>query len=253
MKTVIKTLLISTAFAIILGLTVIWTGMFNVATSWKDPSIVRWVLVTTRENSIRSRASSIVAPKTTGATQVDSGFRSYREMCAVCHTPPGGKDSPIAQGLNPEAPALADSAKHMSSSELFWVIKNGIRMTGMPAWGPTHKDVEIWGIVAFLKKLPGMKKEQYDSYASRLKKGHSHAGGAGHGDSKSESGGHGSSSKKDDHGNSDSKTEGNSESQPHGHGDSTPAKTVDPESQPHGHGESTPKKNVDPESQPHSH
>ncbi len=233
MKTVIKTLLISTAFAIILGLTVIYTGMFNVATSWKDPAIVRWALVTTRENSISSRASSIKAPKTTGAAQVDSGFRSYREMCAVCHTPPGGKDSPIAQGLNPEAPGLAESAEHMSSAELFWVIKNGIRMTGMPAWGPTHKDGEIWDIVAFLKKLPGMKKAQYDSYASRLAKGHSHAGGGGHGDSGAK-GGH-----------DDSKSGG--------HGDSAPKKDIDPESQPHGHGESTPKKAVDPESQPHGH
>ena len=216
MKTIIGTLVVSTVFAIILVLLVIYTGMFNVATSWKDPSPIRWVFVTARENSIKSRAVSIKAPPTTGASQIDSGFRSYREMCAICHTPPGGKDSPITQGLNPEPPKLAKSAEHMSSAELFWVIKNGIRMTGMPAWGPTHKDNEIWDIVAFMKKLPGMTKSEYDAMASRLKKGHSHAGGAGHGDSKSSTG---------DHKDSSSATGGHGNSKPSndGHGDSKPS------------------------------
>ncbi|NOZ37730.1 MAG: cytochrome c [Gammaproteobacteria bacterium] len=191
MKTIISTLVIATTFAAFIALLVIYTGMFNVATEWEDPAPIRWALVTTRENSIESRAASIEVPATRGDKQIDTGFRSYREMCAICHTPPGGTDSPITKGLNPAPPDLAKSAKHMSAAELFWATKNGIRMTGMPAWGVTHKDGELWDIIAFVKKLPEMSKNEYLALDARLEKGHDHAGG-GHDD-----GG--------DHGNSESK------------------------------------------------
>lgn len=182
MKIIIGTLGIAIAFAVMTGLLVIYTGMFNVATAWEDPAPIRWVLETTRENSIKNRAVSIEVPPTQGGKSINEGFRSYREMCAICHTPPGVTDSPVTKGLNPAPPDLAKSAEHMSGAELFWVVKNGIRMTGMPAWGPTHKDDEIWDIVAFLKKLPKMSKDDYKVMDSRLEKGHSHPGGNGHGD-----------------------------------------------------------------------
>lgn len=185
MKTIIGTLLIATTFAALMALLVIYTGIFNVATEWEDPAPIRWALVTTRENSIQSRAASIQVPPSKGDKQIDTGFRSYREMCAMCHTPPGSTDSPITKGLNPAPPDLAKSAEHMSAAELFWAIKNGIRMTGMPAWGVTHKDSEIWDIVAFVKNLPGMSKDEYLMLDSRLEKGHSHAG-SGHNNSKPE-------------------------------------------------------------------
>jgi len=181
MKTIIGTLVLATAFAALIASFVIYTGAFNVATAWEDPAPVRWVLEATRENSIESRAASIVVPPTKGKKQIDSGFRSYREMCAMCHTPPGGTDSPITKGMNPVPPDLAKSAKHMSAAELFWATKNGIRMTGMPAWGVTHKDNELWDIIAFVEKLPEMSKSDYLEMDGRLEKGHDHAGG-GHGD-----------------------------------------------------------------------
>jgi len=189
MRVIIATLGVVAALAAGAGLLVANTGMFNVATTWEDPALVRWALITTRENSIKSRAAYIETPAPANAKQIDEGFRSYREMCAVCHTPPGSDESPIAQGLNPSPPDLAKSAEHMSSAELFWAIKNGIRMTGMPGWGVTHKDKEMWDIVAFIKTMPDMKKEDYEAMANRLEGGHSHSGG-GHGGGNADSGDH---------------------------------------------------------------
>jgi len=181
MRTIVVGLGIAIAFSTIMGLFVIYTGIFNVATAWEDPAPIRWALVTTRENSIKSRAASIEEPAIKGEQQIDAGFRSYREMCAICHTPPGATESPVTKGLNPVPPDLAKSAEHMSAAELFWAIKNGIRMTGMPAWGPTHKDNEMWDIVAFVKQLPSMNKDDYLAMDSRLEKGHDHGAG-GHDD-----------------------------------------------------------------------
>lgn len=177
------------------GLTVVYAGLFNVSALWEDPTLVRWVLNETRENSVSSRAASIEVPALDGEKQLTEGFRSFREMCAICHTPPGDTVSPTAKGLNPEPPDLAKRAEHMSEAELFWVIKNGVRMTGMPAWGPTHKDPELWNIVAFVKTLPEMSTLDYLMLDQESPKGHSHSGGGhddgGHGDGESHDDGEG--------------------------------------------------------------
>lgn len=172
MKTVAITLGTAIALATLIGLTVVYAGLFNVATSWKDPALVRWVLVTTRENSVKNRAASIDVPPIKGIQQIEEGFRSFREMCAICHTPPGASASPISKGLNPEPPDLSKHAEHMAAAELFWVIKHGIRMTGMPAWGETHNDDELWNIVAFVKSLPELSAADYRSLDIHVPGGH---------------------------------------------------------------------------------
>jgi len=160
----------------------IYSGVFNVSTQWEDPALLKWVLVETREASVSARAEDIQSPPLGSATQIANGFRSYREMCAVCHTPPGASDSPITQGLNPTPPDLTIQPDHaMSDAELFWVIKNGIRMTGMPAWGPSHDDAEIWDIVAFLKALPSIDAAEYQRLNTQTAAGHHSKVSAGHG------------------------------------------------------------------------
>jgi len=174
MKIVAATLGTIITLALLAIFAVMYTGAFNVATGWQDPSLMRWVLVATRESSIERRAQAIQAPALDGASRIDKGFRGYREMCVICHGTPNGKPSPVAQGLNPEPPDLSEDDGHMSDAELFWVIKNGIRMTGMPAWGPTHSDEELWDIVAFVKTLPDMSAAEYDALGRRLPPGHGH-------------------------------------------------------------------------------
>ena len=67
----------------------------------------------------------------------------------------------IGEGLNPEPPDLSEEAAHMTPQELFWITQNGIKMTGMPAFGPTHSDEELWAMVAFMQKLPDLSPEKY--------------------------------------------------------------------------------------------
>lgn len=172
MKQAVLTLGIIIVVAVFAMLAVLYTGVFNVATAWRDPPLLRWVLVTTRESSIERHAQAVHAPALDGAARIDNGFRGYREMCVICHGTPGGKPSPLAKGLNPEPPDLTKDEDHMSDAELFWVTKNGIRMTGMPAWGPSHGDEELWDIVAFVKALPNMSAADYLALDHRLPPGH---------------------------------------------------------------------------------
>lgn len=170
MKTVLATLGISVLLGVLAALGVMYSGVFNVAATVEDAPLLSWALVTTREASVRRHARDIdiQAPPPGGTQQVETGFRIYREWCVMCHAPPGRPAPPMAKGLNPEAPDLVEAAEEMSPAELFWVTRNGIRFTGMPAWAATLSDAQMWDAVAFMKTLPQMKPADYAALERRF-------------------------------------------------------------------------------------
>lgn len=169
---IVKPLLAWLGILLVLGalsaLAVIYSGTFNVAATVEDAPALRWVLITTREASIKRHARDIRIPPLGGTEQVENGFRIFRRACVMCHAPPGRMATPMARGLNPAAPALAELVEDMTDAELFWVTKNGIRFTGMPAWEPSYNDQEIWDVVAFMRTSPDMKAADYDALERRL-------------------------------------------------------------------------------------
>jgi mono/diheme cytochrome c family protein len=80
-------------------------------------------------------------------------------MCTGCHLAPGMAENEMRPGMDPRPPKLAER-REIDAREDFWIIKHGIKMTAMPAWGSTHNDAQIWAMVAFLQKMPGMSAEQ---------------------------------------------------------------------------------------------
>lgn len=164
-RTVICTLLGLLLVILAGGLAFIYSGCFNVSARWQDPAWLTWVTVTTREHSLGVRKKQVQVPANLDdPKRIREGFMHYREMCVGCHRAPGLGDSDLAQGLNPQPPNFSHlEADDVDPPEFFLIIKNGIRLTAMPAWGVTHDDEKIWALVAFLKKLPGMKPEQYQA------------------------------------------------------------------------------------------
>ncbi|MDK2774114.1 MAG: cytochrome c, partial [Tabrizicola sp.] len=156
------------AAAVFGGLVLMYSGTFNVAATAVDSSILSWALVTVRESSIGLHARDVPAPPAGFVADPDNGFRLYRAQCAMCHTPVGRTPQPMALGFNPQAPRFGPGADDMSAAELFWVTKNGIRFTGMPAWGPSLSDGEIRDITAFVMELPGMTPAAYDALDARF-------------------------------------------------------------------------------------
>jgi mono/diheme cytochrome c family protein len=107
-----------------------------------------------RDRSIRVRAAVVIVPPLTDAMTAD-GASDYDAMCTSCHLAPGMAENEMRPGLYPGPPRF-DRFAALAAGEQFWAIKHGIKMSGMPAWGRTHSDAEIWNMVAFLQKLPGM-------------------------------------------------------------------------------------------------
>lgn len=143
------------------ALAVTYSGAYNVAANVSDPGFVKWLLSTNMQQSVTRHARSISAPMQLTDQQAGDGLRIYKETCVYCHGAPGKDPGDIGKGLNPEAPYLPDTVGRWSSAELFWIIKHGIRMTGMASYGAVHKDDEIWNLVAFVERLPKMTPEQY--------------------------------------------------------------------------------------------
>jgi mono/diheme cytochrome c family protein len=86
--------------------------------------------------------------------------------CTNCHGGPGVEWQKFSEGLRPDPPDLKDVVPNREPRHLFWVVKNGINMTGMPSFGATGvPDPELWSIVAFLKKLPDVKEEDFKKWA----------------------------------------------------------------------------------------
>jgi mono/diheme cytochrome c family protein len=161
----VKHVLITVAvivFLVALGAAgVLFSGLFNVAATVADSPPLRWMFVTVREGSIKFHARDIQAPQIADAQHLAHGFQIYRQDCVMCHTPVGRQPTPMARGFNPQAPSFEEN--DMTVSQLFWVAKNGIRFTGMPAWGPSRSDQDLWDAVGFVMTLPKMSAADYDT------------------------------------------------------------------------------------------
>lgn len=158
-----------------------YSGLYDVSANKPHTAPIRWLLSTTSEAAIRRRARAVDVPSLSAESLAQAGINDYEAMCVQCHGAPGRAPTALAQGLNPQAPDLAASARSLSAAELFWVTKHGVKMTGMPAWGASHDDASLWPVVAFLTRLPELDAAAYRAYrAAAAGHGHhDHDGGAG--------------------------------------------------------------------------
>jgi mono/diheme cytochrome c family protein len=160
-----------------IGLVVVYSGAYNVAATEEHTSLVRWAFDTTFRNSVERRAPEPEAPVEVTPEALAAGASAYKSMCEHCHGGPGAERASWASGMRPRPPHLAEAAKHWELREVFWIAKHGVKMTGMPAFGPSHDDRTLWGIAAFVKQLPAMAPEQYAALGDAPEH-HSSAGGA---------------------------------------------------------------------------
>lgn len=160
---ILYSLLLAFGVLALSGFAFIHSGIYDVTATEEHSAIGKWALHTTMKKSVEARASDLAVPRNLSSQEmVRQGARAYDQLCAACHLKPGQNNTLIRQGLNPMPPALT-KAGHFGPAEQFWVIKNGIKMTGMPAWGSTHADQDLWEITAFVQQLPKLSEQQYAS------------------------------------------------------------------------------------------
>jgi mono/diheme cytochrome c family protein len=135
-------------------------GGYNVAADDPHWQVTRRVIELVRDQSIAARADSVTVPDLADRGLIELGAGHYAAMCEDCHMAPDVAENELRRGLYPKPPNLARESAH-SPAETFWIIKHGIKMSAMPAWGVTHDDDSIWGLVAFLRQLPTLDAKAY--------------------------------------------------------------------------------------------
>jgi mono/diheme cytochrome c family protein len=141
-------------------------GFYSVAGTKEDPAIVTWALTNVRTASINRHATDTPPASLNDPATVSAGAKAYADLgCANCHGAPGVPWLKLSEGLHPDPPDLKEVAGELTPSQLFWVIKHGINMTGMPSFEQAGaKDDQIWSVVAFVKKLPSVSEADYKSW-----------------------------------------------------------------------------------------
>ena len=171
-------MLIGIALVVVALLAIVYSGFINMAATAKPSRMEEKIGEELFERSMEKRAPVSKNPYSTNDPAVlASGMEHYKENCVVCHGAPGVEASEIGKGLNPPAPLLDNpEIQETKDGEFYWTIQNGIRMTGMPAFGPTHSSDEIWKIVAFVRHLPELTGAEKMALSAAVKEeeGHHH-------------------------------------------------------------------------------
>ena len=140
-----------------------YLGVYNVAADDPHWPIVKNFLGSTMDHSVAARDGDIDVPDLKDQKMIAAGAAEYDSMCTACHLAPGMDENKLRAGLYPKPPSFARRRRPGNPKEQFWIIKHGIKMTGMPAWGVSYPDADLWKIIAFFQTLPGMTPETYKS------------------------------------------------------------------------------------------
>ena len=164
----------------------VWSGIYNIGADDTHTRPVYSTLQALRERSIEVRANKLQVPADlSDPVRIRQGAGNYNAMCTGCHLGPGMQDTELSMGLYPAPPNL--SKETVDADTAFWVIKHGIKASGMPAWGKSMDDEYIWNMAAFLQALPKLTPEQYQALVASSG-GHSHGGGESEGHAHAEGG-----------------------------------------------------------------
>jgi cytochrome c553 len=156
---------IGVAAVAVAGFLLAASGAIPVTESPGDYASTRWFVQFAKRRSIETHSLRVRAPSLDRPSLVLKGAGHYETTCRSCHGAPPSPRTRIALGMEPPPPNLAGRVPTWSDGELFSIVKHGIMFTGMPAWPEQQRDDEVWAVVAFLRRLPGMGADEYKRLA----------------------------------------------------------------------------------------
>jgi mono/diheme cytochrome c family protein len=166
MKAVLKAFLLLVAIIAVLGVvTFIWIGSRGISAK-AEPGRIETVVARTMRRLAIPRGSreerNPVAPST---DVIAEGMSHYADHCAACHANDGSGETEMGLGLYPKPPDMRlPATQELTDGELFYIIENGVRLTGMPAWatGTDEGRESTWHLVHFIRELPRLTPEQVE-------------------------------------------------------------------------------------------
>ena len=134
-----------------------YSGFYDISVGTGHNAVTHWYLATLRNNSIERRAADLQVPALDGEETIRAGALSYDQSCSGCHGRPGREPS---ASFDPAPPAL--TRYEYDPAEVFWVVRNGIKMSAMPARGEDRmSDQQVWEVAAFMQVAPSLTEGEY--------------------------------------------------------------------------------------------
>jgi mono/diheme cytochrome c family protein len=161
-----KIVLIIAAVLAALGLgaaAFVYSGLYDISATDQHLPPTFHAIRKTMERSVERRAKDIVAPPLGSPAQLERGLAIFRAHCVQCHGAPGVAPEPFALALRPLPTPLVRSGRDREPAYLYWVVRNGIKMTAMPSWEMRMADEDLWAVVAFMRKLPSLSPREYEA------------------------------------------------------------------------------------------
>ena len=143
------------------------SGLYDVAASKPHTKFTEWITHETMIHSVRRHAAGIEAPQRFAGKQIVAGFCTYETHCVACHGAAGVAREQWVAGLEPQPPYLLDTTDTWTPSQLFWIAKSGIKMTGMPSWRDSLSDAQIWEVVGWLEASRRLPPQTYVQWRAR--------------------------------------------------------------------------------------
>ncbi|WP_229418252.1 c-type cytochrome [Massilia sp. Root351] len=143
------------------------SGWYNVAANEQHLQPVHSLLERAMHQSVRRYASATSAPPLDEPELIRRGAALYRSHCVVCHGGPGVAQEKFGQSMQPVPGPLVDAARRWQPAEMYWIIRHGIKMSGMPAWEYHMAEQDLWATVAFVAEMPRMTPATYSDWMAQ--------------------------------------------------------------------------------------
>lgn len=162
MRTVLRTLAALAVIGILGAAAVVGFGLYNVSARQGHLPGVGWVLHTTFQQSVHLRAPSQqeVPDDLDDPDRIKLGALHFKTACAFCHAVPGQIQTATARAMNPPPPHISEAVTQWEPAEMMWIVREGVKMSGMPHWPAEGRADEIWSVVAYLQAVDDMTAEE---------------------------------------------------------------------------------------------
>jgi cytochrome c553 len=149
----------------VFGLAFAYSGIYNVAATDGHSAVSERLLRLGMRRSVETHSLGIDAPPLDRPARVALGASYFPIGCGRCHGAPGEPVNALHRGMLPEPPKLSGKVPEWTDAQLFWIVKHGLKYTGMPAWSGHGRDDEVWTVVAFLRQMPSLEEAAYRALA----------------------------------------------------------------------------------------
>jgi len=160
-----RQILLAIGAAGVIAAAVYWSGIVNIAASSGHWAVTDWVLHTAMRRSVAFHAAMEPPDDFSSESMIRRGAGHFETGCAPCHGSPKSPRDVVTVNMTPPPPDLSKKVDEWEPHELFWIVKHGVKFTGMPAWPVQNRDDEVWSMAAFLMLLPTLDEARYTRLA----------------------------------------------------------------------------------------